>query len=94
MYVIKIVWIEKLPVSENNENFSLFNDDEFQSKILSDIRCLFDNDEEYKTDILSDIRYMFQPDEQFNIENNDVLKKYALRILWAQKLVIFRTKVS
>ena len=34
-----IVWIEKLPVSENNENFSLLNDDEFQNKILSDIRC-------------------------------------------------------
>ena len=73
-----IVWIEKLPVSETNEHFSLFNGDEFQNKILSDIRCLFDNDVEYKTDILSDIRYMFQLDEQINIENTDVLEKYAL----------------
>ena len=74
-----IVWIEKLSASENNKYFSFFNDDEFQNKILSDIRCLFNNiDVEYKTDILSDILYMFQPDEQFNIENNDGLEKYTL----------------
>ena len=81
-----IAWIEKLPASENNKNFSIFNDDEFQNNILSDIRCLFDV--EYKTDILSDIRHIFQPDEQINIENTDVLEKYVL----AEKIV--DTKMS
>ena len=46
-----IAWIEKLPASENNKKCSFFNDNEFQNKILSYIRCLFDIDVEYKTDI-------------------------------------------
>ena len=73
-----ITWIEKLPASENNKNFSFFNDDEFQNKILSDIRCLFDIDVEYKTETLSDIRHLFQPVEQINIESTDVLEIYVL----------------